>query len=342
MTTLIQRLGLQLPDWARPEHPHLRFELNTVGRLPRRRRLLRAVGFALLIVVLYVGGYLQATDFLQSYNPITSWDPSDPLRTFFPGQSLTEGLMMVWFWPTLILQGLAAVLALAMTVNTVSEQKRRQTWDNLRATEGGTSLGFRTRWATVFYRLRPVLAVIYLIRVLLILGLLYDLTAFQGRYIDLLLNGVTPEVPPVLAALLLAFLMTAGLLLPLTAIGFEAALGLWLSVTFQQRIYSVMAQFLVIALRLALLIGLVVAARSYMDGLFPTLPDSAAWLLMAAFGGLGDWALNYLHLGYYASVWATVPFAIFLGIALLIFTLAQSALTEWILNRAIRRAERIG
>ncbi|HUN06591.1 MAG TPA: hypothetical protein PLQ56_08315 [Aggregatilineales bacterium] len=342
MTTLMQRLGLQLPEWARPEHPHLRFELKSVAQLPRRRRLLRALGFALVVVVLYVGGYLQATDFLQSYNPFTSWDASDPLRTLFPGQNLTEGLMMVWFWPTLILQALAAVLALAMTVNTVSEQKRRQTWDNLRATEGGVKLGFRTRWATVFYRLRPLLIAIFAIRILLIAGILYDLTAFQGRYIDLLLNGVTPDIPPILAALLLAFLMTAGLLLPLTAIGFEAALGLWLSVTFQQRIYSVMAQLIVIALRLSIIIGLVVAARGYMDGAFPTLPDGAAWGLMATFGALGDWALNYLHLGYYASVWATIPYTIFLGIALLIFTLAQSALTEWILNRAIRRAERVG
>ena len=155
MTTLMQRLGLQLPEWARPEHPHLRFELKSMEQVPRRRRLLRALGFALVVVVLYVGGYLQATDFLQSYNPFTSWDASDPLRTLFPGQNLTEGLMMVWFWPTLILQALAAVLALAMTVNTVSEQKRRQTWDNLRATEGGVKLGFRTRWVAL--ALVPVL-----------------------------------------------------------------------------------------------------------------------------------------------------------------------------------------
>lgn len=323
---MMQRFVTQLPEWARPDHPILRYELGRSGRLPRRRQYLRTAGFAALIVLLYWGGYAYATGFFQ--NP--------------PGQNLTEGAIAVVMWPTLALQVLMQVAALALTVNTVSEQKRRQTWDNLRATEGGVSLAFRTRWATVFYRLRPLLAVVLIIRVLLIVGILIDLTAFQGRYIDLLINGIVPDISPVVGALLLAFLMTASLLLPLTSVGLEAAIGLLVSVTLQQRLYSVMAQVIVIAVRLLLVIGLTVAATQFIRGELTSVNDGGAWLLMGAFAAFGDWGLSFLHLGFYSEIWATIPFGILLGIGLLIFSMAQSALTEWILALAIRRAERTG
>jgi hypothetical protein len=228
-----------------------------------------------------------------------------------------------------------------LTVNTVSEQKRRQTWDNLRATEGGVALAFRTRWATVFYRLRPLLAVVMSIRLVLIVGILIDLTAFQGRYIDLLINGVVPDVSPVVAALLLAFMMTASLLLPLTSVGLDAALGLLVSVTVQQRLYSVMTQVIVIGIRLAIVIGLTIGATQFIRGEL-ALADGTAWALMGAFAGFGDWGLSFLHLGFYSEIWATIPYAIFMGIGLLIFSMAESALTEWVLNLAIRQAERNG
>lgn len=322
---MLQRLAIQLPDWARADHPLMRYELGRAARIPRRKQYVRIAGFAAAVLVLYWAGYAIATNFFQ--NPA--------------GQNLTEGLIAAVFWPTLALQVFMQVASLALTVNMVSEQKRRQTWDNLRATEGGVALAFRTRWATVFYRLRPLLVIVMAVRLLLIVGILIDLTAFQGRYIDLLINGVVPDVSPVVAALLLAFLMTASLLLPLTSIGLDAAIGLLVSVTLQQRLYSVMTQIIVIALRLALVAGLTIAATQFIRGEL-TLSDGTAWGLMAAFAGFGDWGLSFLHLGFYSEIWATIPYAIFLGIGLLIFSMAESALTEWVLNLAIRRAERNG
>ena len=47
------------------------------------------------------------------------------------------------------------------------------------------------------------LGILLAIRLLLILGILYDLTAFQGKYIDLLVNGITPDISPLVGALLL-------------------------------------------------------------------------------------------------------------------------------------------
>ncbi|MBZ0279957.1 MAG: hypothetical protein K8L97_04400 [Anaerolineae bacterium] len=322
---IIQRFTTQLPIWARSDHPLLRYELGRANRTSRRTRYLRIAGLAAVIVLLFWAGYAIATGFFQNA----------------PGQNLTEIAMAIVFWPTLALQVIMQVAALTLTVNTVSEQKRRQTWDSLRATQDGAGLTLRARWVTVYYRLLPLLVVTVVIRVGLIIGILIDLTAFQGRYIDLLLNNVVPEVSPIVGALLLAFLMTASLLLPFTSVGFDSAIGLLVSVTVQQRVYSVMTQIIVVGIRLLILVTLMVGATQFVRGSFQV-SDGAAWLLMGGFSALGDWGLSFLHLGFYSEVWATIPYAVFLGIGLLLFAMAQSALSEGILAFAIHRAERSG
>jgi hypothetical protein len=322
---MIQRFAGQLPEWARSDHPLLRYELGRLARLPKRRQYMRAAGFVAAVLVLFWVGYIIATQFFRS--------PA--------GQNLTESLMAIVFWPTVALQIVMQVGALALTVNTVSEQKRRQTWDNLRATEGGTVLAFRTHWAAVFYRLRPLLALILVVRVVLIAGILYDLTAFGGRYIDLLINGVTPSVSPIVAALLLAFLMTSSLMLPFTTLGLDAAVGLLISVTFQQRIYSTMAQLILIALRITVIALLFASASEFIRGNLAA-SDVGAWALFGAFSAFGDLGLSFLHLGFYSEIWATIPYAILMGLGLLLFVMVQSVVTEGILNLAIRQAERNG
>jgi hypothetical protein len=278
-------------------------------------------------LVLILGGYLAATGLLQ--HP--------------PGQNLTESAIAVVFWPTLAVQILMRIGAITMTSNTVTEEIRRQTWDNLRATESGAALALRARWAAVFYRLRPILTIVVLVRVVLIAGILYDLTAFQGRYLDLLINGVVPDTSPAIAALLLAFLMTSTLLLPITGLGFDAATGLLFSALIQQRTYSGLLQILLIILRVAVLLVLTIGATQLINGdLQATAQDWSSWLLIAGFAALGDWGLAFLHLGFYGEIWATIPYGIFLGLALLIFAIVESGLTDWILALAIRQAERKG
>jgi hypothetical protein len=195
----------------------------------------------------------------------------------------------------------------------------------------------------VFYRLRPILTIVILVRVVLIAGILYDLMAFQGRYLDLLINGVVPDTSPAIAALLLAFLMTATLLLPITGIGFDASIGLMFSSLVQQRTYSGLLQILLVILRVAIVVALTIGATQLINGeLQATASDWASWLLIAAFAAFGDWGLSLLHLGFYGEIWATIPYGIFLGLALLIFAIFESGLTDWILALAIRQAERKG
>jgi hypothetical protein len=325
---MIRRFTAQLPTWARSDHPVLRYELARIPRhMSRRARYLRSLGVVVTALILILGGYLAATGLLQ--HP--------------PGQNLTESAIAVVFWPTLAVQILMRIGAITMTTNTVTEEIRRQTWDNLRATESGAALALRARWASVFYRLRPILTIVVLVRVVLIAGILYDLTAFQGRYLDLLINGVVPDTSPAIAALLLAFLMTSTLLLPITGLGFDAAIGLLFSTLIQQRTYSGLLQILLIIVRGALVIALTIGATQLVNGdLQATAQDWAAWLLIAGFAALGDWGLAFLHLGFYGEIWATIPYGIFLGLALLIFAIVESGLTDWVLALAIRQAERKG
>ncbi len=322
---MLQRLTRQLPLWARPEHPVLRYELGKVQRAPRRVRLLRALGIILLALALVVGSYVVATGFLTR-----------PL-----GQSLTESLSAIVLYPLLILQVITRVAAVGLTANVVSEEARRQNWDNIRATPTGAELALRASWAAVFYRLRALLGIILVVRIILIFGILYDLTAFQGRYLDLLINGILPEVPLVAGVLLLSLLMTASLLLPITGIGFDAALGLLLSTFVRQRMYNSLLLMLIILFRIALVIGLAYLVSQFVNGALDV-SDSTAWLLVGAYGAMGDWGLAFLNLGFYGEIWATVPYGILLGLGLLVYAMLQAMVTDQLLALAVRRAERRG
>ncbi len=317
----------QLPAWARRDHPVLRQELGTTTRVSWQRRYGRALAAVVGGGVLLLIGALIATG----------------LGQHSAGQTPTEVVNAVLFWPVLVLQVLLSIAGLASTSTFVSDEMRRQNWDNLRATELGAEISMRARWAAVvFYRLRGLLGVVLVARVILIGLMLWELTAFQGRYLDLLINGITPDVPLVAAVLLVSFLMTASLLLPLTTIGFDAAVGLLISALVQQRTYSTLIQAVLIFLRLAVTAGLLVGATLVLQGQFLQSSDVAAWLLMAGYGAIGDWGLAFLHLGRSSELWATIPYGIFLGLALLVFALVQAAVADRLLVFAVRQAQKKG
>jgi hypothetical protein len=322
---MIQRFTGQLPIWARPDHPVLRHELGTFERLPAKVRYGRALGVVLLGGLLLLGGYFAATQLLR--NPA--------------GENFVESLNNILFWPLLVLQVLLRIVAVTLTSNTVADEMRRQNWDSLRATPVGAELAMRARWAAVFYRLRGLLGVIIVARVILIAGMLYELTSFQGRYLDLLTTGIVPEVALVFAVLLLSFLMTAVLLLPLTGIGFDASIGLLISASAQSRTYSTLLQALYIFFRIGIIVVLALVASRFMDGLL-VLSDPVAWTGLFAFGAMGDWGLSFLYLGHYGEIWATVPYGIFMGLGLMIFALLQAALADQLLVLAVRRAQKKG
>lgn len=324
---LARRLIGHRPGWARTDQPQVRYELDVARRpVTPQTRWLRLFGMSIAILGLFFVGYLLASDGF-----------SHP-----PGQNFTETLRAVVFWPMVVLQIIAQIVVLLLTVSMVSDQRRRQSWDNLRATVGGVGLALRARWTvTVYHRMRPLMMVIYGVRLVMILGMLVDLTAFQGHYIDLLLDGVTPAVAPAVGVLLLAFMMTAALLLPLSNLSLDASVGLLLATTVQQRTYSVMAQIVLVIIRIAVVAMLILLVALYMSGELG-LDPVVAWLLMAAFAVVGDWGLSFLHLGLFSSLWWGIPYSLLLGVALLVFALLQTRLADAVLNYAVRRAERVG
>lgn len=321
---MIRRFTGGLPNWAQPSHPVLRHALGINQARPRWQvRYGRALVFILIGAALLLIGYLAATNLLRRA----------------PGENPVEAINNILFVPLLVAQLLLRVFAVLLTSSTVAEQIRRQNWDSLRATPSGAELMLRARWALVFYRLRGLLGVVFVARFGLLLLMLYDLTAFQGRYLDLLISGITPDVSLVTAVLLLAFMMTAALLLPFTAVGFDASIGLLIAAQVKARTWNAILQLLYIMLRIGLTVVLLVLLSHLLrGGLF--ISSAGAWLLIAATAALGDWGLNLLYLSRYGEMWAIVPYGILIGLGLLVFALAQAAIADQLLLAAVRRAQR--
>jgi hypothetical protein len=337
---MIRRIIGPLPTWATREHPVLNYHLRGQARRTRPQRYLLGLLVLVMLAFLLAGGYAYATNLFA--NP--------------PGQNLTESANRIFFFPLVILQLLVGVTSLSMTVGAVGEEQRRVTWDNLRATPSGAALTIRTRWAAVFHQSRFLLLVITALRLLLIFGLLRDLTAFQGDYLNLLIGGVTPTIPPTLGgvpfavpvgAVLLSLFMTAAALLPFTTLALDAAVGLWLATRFHRRVYTLVIQFLLVLFRVVLVGGLVYVTLAFVDNninlsvrLLDWLP--LEWITLFAFSGFADQGVKLLHLGFAGEVWVLTPYSVFIGPALLILAIGQAALADWILGRAIRTAERHG
>ena len=316
-----------LPKWSQPNHPLIRFELGTgcqtiswADRLRRAGRI--APTWAVWVVAIWL-----------TYAIVTGFH-TRPL-----GETLTESLVSLLLWPNLVIQMLAGTSAIALTGNTVKQLADNRIWSTLRATELGINLMFKARWASVFYKLRFLLGLLALVRLVLIMGILWDLTGFRGHYLDLLITGVTPQVPLWLAVVLLGFLMTASLLLPFTSLGFDAAVGLLIA-TVRSRAVGSLLQLIVITLRILGPILLFIIANLIFRGQV-IMADWQAWLAMGALTTSGDWGVSLLHLGTYGSISAIVPYGIFLGGTLIFFALVQILATDRIMTLAVNRADRV-
>lgn len=335
------RLIAQLPAFARPDHPALRYLLNreqrrSLGNLPAARLALAVSIF----LALCVPGWWIASDYGRT-----------PLNT----PNALDSLYQVAFWPLVCIQLLLRIFAFNATVGAVAGEARAGTWDTLKVTTEGAGLAFRARWAMVFYRLWPFLAVALVARLVFVVVALGNLTAFQGHYLDLMLSGTTPLGQPpvdpglavVLGTLVVAAMMTAALLAPFTAVAFDAAFGLAVSAAAKGRVLSTFGQVLFILMR-ALLTGwaLWVGAAALELTPFTTLSQAllpgtsplAGWL--GAFAGVaeGDLGLTLLHLPYYPRLWADYDYGVFIGVACLAFVIVQAALANGLVRWASRRA----
>jgi len=254
------------------------------------------------------------------------------------GQSVPS-LHDVLYWPLALVGVLVGLAAMTLTGNAITLEKARGTWDSLRITVYGARLVFQARWAAAFYMLRGPLGVLLLARVIFVLGILIDLMQYyQGRFLDLLLSGSVPPVSVVVGVALLAATMTVGLLQPLVAVGLDAAVGLVVSVMVREPRYDVMVRTILGVLRVGFaVLAMLVGSQAF---------DMAPWMTPAgAWGGVlfqslfGDQALRLLDLEKSALLWSRLEYGVFIGLVLLVCTVAQAWLAGQLVSLAARFAE---
>lgn len=323
---MLRRIIGDAPQWAQRKNPVLSYELvrHRILSDPRSRAA-RIASWTLFLSVLLLGGYVYATEFLQ--------------RSF--QEPYTLDVWRALYFPLLILQLLLRVLAISLGIRSVSEERRRQTWDNLRATESGPHLALFTRWYAILrFRLQSVFVLLYVGRLVLLGALLYEAASVAGDYLGIMAGRSDPSVSFMGGVLLLAAWMTAFLLLPVTAAGVDAALGLVIATRLRSQTVQGILQGLLVLLRLGSAIVLFVLFSRFMARELPLLGSGEALALESAFAAFGDWGLAQAQLTQTGQLWATVPYSIFIGVGLLLLAVLQILLTEGLLRFAVRAAER--
>lgn len=318
---MLRLLTSQLPEWARPDHPIMQYELAALKQTESRQtRFLKILVIALL---LGLAGYLYATYIYVS-----------------PTQgNLSDLAFRTLYFPTLLVQMITSIVALSYGMGSIGGERSKLTWDNLRATEIGAEMTLRTRWIAILYRLRlPILAIL-LVRVILLVGVLYDITAFGGRYTEMLTQNITPIIPePRIGLVMIALMMTANILVPLTMIASSVAIGILLSVAINNRAYSVTAQVILVFFQLMMTIGLLIAISQLLQGQLE-LSDGARFAVFMGYSSFGDWGLLLAHLGTAGEIWMLVPYGIFIGGALVGVMLVQAMINDGMIWLAVKLSE---
>lgn len=339
---MLERLFGQLPDFARPTNPFMRYVLLTAGRgIPRRTQIIRALLVFIVLIALVGLGWEISTGF-GSAAPDTT--------------SALDKIFLILYWPLVVIQVMVRIFAFGSSLGVVNAEVERGTWDTLKVTTDGAGLAMKTRWAAVFYRLQWLLLVLLLTRLVFVAIALYDLTSFQGSYLDLLLSGTTPfglpevskDTTTLAGILITAVMMTASLLAPFTAIAFDAGLGMFVSAVSHGRLLGRLGQVVLVFARLLLsLLALQIGAVALSLGPLSSWPSTflgnsslLGWL-GALFGvAEGDMGLTLLHLPHVQGLWADRDYGALVGVAFLGYTLAQAALANMLVRWASQRAAR--
>lgn len=315
---MINYLARQIPAWAHPSHPILQYELAHVHHTRSRRQQIVAIFFVML--GLGLGGYLYAIN-----------APAD--------DNITAFIWRVLYFPLVLMQVLTSIVALAYGVASVNKARSQNTWDALRTTENGTAFALRARWIAILYRLRLPILMIMLARIILIIGMLRDVGAYDGLYLVMLTANLSNTLPiEWLGLWVIALIMTLNILLPLTMIAFATGLGILISVMVHTRIYAVTAQIFLTMLQLITTIGMGLALSQTLNGTL-SLSKEALFALVLGYSSFGDWGLLYAQLNTIGELWSIVPYGLFIAVILVAVMLLQHALTDGMLSLAVHLSE---
>lgn len=344
MAVLRRAFFSQFPPFADPRYPLLRHILQR-NRSATHRRLIWLwwLGVTALLLLALLFGFGIATSF--GGQPL----PGDlnPLDTFY----------RIAYWPLVMAQLLLRLLALGLTTGLIAGERQRRTWESLQVTTDGVALTVRTHAAAIFYRTWPLLVLIMLARLLFIGASLWNFVSFSGNYLDNMISGTVPLGAPTLnptVAITLAILcaaagMTASILLPLTALSFDAALGLVVSTFARVRWFGAIARSGLLMLRMlatgaALLLGAlaIFGGQATLFNLWTgsSTPGGGIVTWIGAMIGMaeGDLSLTLLHQPYVQSLWGDILYGALIGVGLLGYALLQFALAQVLIGWASRRA----
>ena len=316
----------QVPPWARPDNPLLRYVLQRERRrhAPAIRLAIKGIGAGVMVAVL-----LFSYQMAQQDTPLGLSD--------FHG----SGLFAVLYFPLALAQLFAMLIALLAPANALAAEQARGTWETLKITSRGGELVVWTRWAAVFYQMRWLLIALFVPRLFFVGRMLVDLTAYQGRHLDLYLTGITPEAPLAAGLALLAAGMTASLVLPFVMIGCNAALGLFLAAAIPRRQIAGLIRLAVMigewfVFGLALLVVEVNGRASWYSSGAGTWRDH----LFLTLGG--DQGLRLMDLRTQFEMWADVEYGVLVGGLALAAVFGLALLTNGLLHLAARRASMPG
>jgi len=301
----------QLPKWARPENPIMRYAIG-YGSVTRRQQFRLLMALIVLMVVAIAVSY-----------------------TFVAAQTdiETPTYREVMYYPLVGATLLMQILAIAMTTNSIVLERQKGTWETLQITGVGAGMSVRARWMAVFYRLRWILGMVVLGRLGYILFLMYDITDFEGRAIDVRIVGITPEVSLEVAVFLLAGLMTAAVIQPFVAVGFDAAIGMLLAGTTRSRNIGILTTLLLVGMRILITLGALYAGAEIMDANGTTaeianMSNETAWLQTLFLTIEGDLSLRILHLETLGNLWADLDDGIYLAAIVLVLVITKAAIAN--------------
>jgi hypothetical protein len=109
---------------------------------------------------------------------------------------------------------------------------------------------------------------------------------------------------------------------------------------------TLIIQLILFVLRIGAVIGLVLLWQSIESGArlggTGTTGTVVNWLIVFGTHAIADMGFQSLHLGTAGEIWTLVPYSLFVPVGLVLIATIQAALSDWLVNRAIKLAERRG
>lgn len=309
-------LSKLFPDWASFTDPAFRYEKSvndpTLKETNRRHFLF---SMTLMTILLFMNVILFSKLFAISshYWTETLW------RSLYPS--------------TLIIQTLLILAAFYLASTGITRARNNRTWDDLRVTEIGIKRFIQVQWTMTFYRLRYIIAYILIVRIMLLMGVLYDITAFRGEFLANYTLSSEPSLDLFPGLLALICFMTAAFILPFVSLGLEAALGLMLSSRLASRTWRgifllsyILFRFLICV---ALVFTFILQSQTQFSG-----------FLLVPYGLFVDFGLSFMQIDVAGNLWLSVPYSIFIGLIWLILGAFLSISIEILLNLSIKSVEK--